>query len=91
MKNYSKMVVRWMIVLWFIGAVFGALVVVAELAVLFFDKDFGGIITVHLPELLSYIGIPMSCAIAGYLAKSAFENREKIKNHPGYYSGGNGA
>jgi hypothetical protein len=79
-----------MIVLWFIGAVFGALVVVAELAVLFFDKDFGGIITVHLPELLSYIEIPMSCAIAGYLAKSAFENREKIKNNPGYLSGGNG-
>ena len=90
MKNYSKMVVRWMIVLWFIGAVFGSLVVVAELAVLFFDKDFGGIITVHLPELLSYIGIPMSCAIAGYLAKSAFENKEKIKNNPGYLSGGNG-
>ena len=90
MKSFSKTVVRWMIVLWFIGAVFGALVVVAELAVVLFDKDFSGIITVHLPELLSYIGIPMSCAIAGYLAKSAFENKEKIKNNPGYLSGGNG-
>lgn len=91
MKNFSKTVVRWMIVLWFIGAVIGTLVVVAELAVVLFDSDYSGIVTVHLPELLNYIGIPMSCAIAGYLAKSAFENREKIKNNPGYLSGGNGA
>ena len=90
MKSFSKTVVRLMVTLWFAGAVFGTLVVVAELAVVLFDKDFSGIITVHLPELLSYIGIPMSCAIAGYLAKSAFENKEKIKNNPGYLSGGNG-
>lgn len=90
MKNYSKMVVRWMIVLWFIGAAYGAFVVSLEVHAILSKENFNGIITVHLPELLSYIGIPMSCAIAGYLAKSAFENREKIKNNPGYYSGGNG-
>ncbi len=91
MKSFSKTVVKLMIMLWFIGAAFGTLVVIAELAVVLFDDDFNGIVTVHLPELLSYIGIPMSCAIAGYLAKSAFENKEKIKNNPGYLSGGNGA
>lgn len=34
---------------------------------------------VTLDSLLTYIGAPMGCGIAGYLAKSAFENREKIK------------
>ena len=38
-----------------------------------------GSYAVSLDSLLTYIGAPMGCGIAGYLAKSAFENREKIK------------
>lgn len=86
MKNYSKSVVKSMIILWFIGAVFGAAVVVVQLvAVLVADSSYTAV-AVNLPELLSYIGMPVSGAIVGYLAKSAFENREKIKNNPGYHS-----
>lgn len=34
---------------------------------------------VSIDALLTYIGAPMGCGIVGYLAKSAFENKEKIK------------
>ena len=87
MKNYSKTVVKWMIVLWFIGAAFGAGVVVAELVMAFVAGSPYTSTVIHIPDLLNYIGIPMSCAIAGYLAKSAFENREKIRQNPGYHRG----
>lgn len=84
MKNYSKAVVRLMVILWFIGAAFGGAVVIAELVMAFVAGSPYTSTVIHIPDLLNYIGIPMSCAIAGYLAKSAFENREKIKNNPGY-------
>ena len=67
-----------MIGLWFGGAVLGAVVVIAELATAFMG---GCSITVHLPELLTYIGAPVGGGILGYLLKSAFENREKIKQN----------
>jgi hypothetical protein len=41
-------------------------------------------ITIHLPELLTYIGAPVGGGILGYLLKSAFENREKIRQNPDY-------
>lgn len=84
MKNFSKTVIRAMIVLWFVGAVFGAGVVVVQLIQSFISGSPYSQTVVNLPELLSYIGMPVSGAIVGYLAKSAFENREKIKNNPGY-------
>ena len=76
-----------MIVLWFIGAAFGAGVVIAELVMAFVAGSPYTSTVIHIPDLLNYIGIPMSCAIAGYLAKSAFENREKIRQNPGYHRG----
>ena len=82
MKNYSKRVIRLMIALWFVGAVFGAAVVVVQL-VMSAGSPYTSTV-VNLPELLNYIGMPVSGAVIGYLAKSAFENREKIKNNPGY-------
>lgn len=87
MKNFSKTVIRAMIVLWFVGAVFGAVVVVVQLIQSFISGSPYSQTVVNLPELLSYIGMPVSGAIVGYLAKSAFENREKIKNNPGYIAG----
>lgn len=71
-KQYSKKIINAMVILWFAGAVFGAVVIVVEL--ICFS-------TIHLPELLTYIGAPMGCGIVGYLAKSAFENKEKIKQN----------
>lgn len=84
MKNYSKRVIRLMIAMWFAGAVFGAAVVVAQLIASFASGSAYTSPVVNLPELLNYIGMPVSGAVIGYLAKSAFENREKIKHNPGY-------
>ena len=70
-KQYSKRVVSAMIIAWFSGIAFGMAVVVWQMIR---APD-----AVSLDSLLTYIGAPMGCGIAGYLAKSAFENREKIK------------
>lgn len=83
MKNlteYSKRIIHRMIVLWFLGAVFGAAVIVVEvIATLIGTDGYTVALTVHLPELLAYIGAPVGGGIVGYLLKSAFENREKIR------------
>lgn len=70
-KQYSKRVVTAMIIAWFVGIAFGMAVIVWQMIR---APD-----AVSLDGLLTYIGAPMGCGIAGYLAKSAFENREKIK------------
>ena len=70
-KQYSKRVVTAMIFAWFAGIAFGMAVIVWQMTR---APD-----AVSLDGLLTYIGAPMGCGIAGYLAKSAFENREKIK------------
>lgn len=72
-REYSKRVVTAMIVAWFVGIAFGIAVVICQLIR---APD-----VVAIDSLLTYIGAPMGCGIAGYLAKSAFENREKIKAH----------
>lgn len=92
MKNFSKWAIRAMIYLWFAGAVYGALVVIAELVAVFCGLgSYSSMVTVHLPELLTYIGAPMGCGIVAYLVKSAFENKEKIKQNyiPDYDDPGN--
>lgn len=71
LTEYSKRILSAMIALWFAGALFGAVVVVVQLC----RTDY----TVSIDSLLNYIGMPMTGGIVGYLAKSAFENREKIK------------
>ena len=70
-KQYSKRVVTAMIIAWFAGIAFGMAVMVWQMIR---APD-----AVSLDSLLTYIGAPVGCGIAGYLAKSAFENREKIK------------
>lgn len=70
-KQYSKRVISAMVLAWFAGIAFGMGVVVWQM-IRAPDE-------VSLDSLLTYIGAPMGCGIAGYLAKSAFENREKIK------------
>lgn len=70
-KQYSKRIISAIIVAWFAGIAFGMAVVVWQMIR---APD-----AVSLDSLLTYIGAPMGCGIVGYLAKSAFENREKIK------------
>ncbi len=64
-KEYSKNVIDAMILLWFLTAAFGAVVV--------WLQGYG------LEALLSFVGAPMTGGIIGYLVKSAIENREKIR------------
>lgn len=64
-KEFSKKVINTMIVLWFMAALFGGVVV--------WQQGYG------LESLLSFVGAPMTGGIIGYMVKSAFENREKIK------------
>lgn len=71
LKQYSKRVVSAMVLAWFAGIAFGMGVIIWQMIR---APD-----AVSLDSLLAYIGAPMGCGIAGYLAKSAFENREKIK------------
>jgi hypothetical protein len=74
-----------MVALWFVGAVFGAVVITVELVATLAGVDgYAMAITIHLPELLTYIGAPVGGGILGYLLKSAFENREKIRQNPDY-------
>ena len=70
-KQYSKRVISAIIAAWFAGILFGMAVIIWQMIR---APD-----AVSLDSLLTYIGAPMGCGIAGYLAKSAFENREKIK------------
>lgn len=78
LKEYSKKVIHLMIILWFIGAIFGAAIIIVEV-IATFVFIYSATITIHLPELLAYIGAPMGFGVVGYLLKSAFENKEKIK------------
>lgn len=82
MKQYSKRIIKQMITLWFVGAGFGAAVIMVELVATLAGVDgYSVAITIHLPELLTYIGMPVGGGIVGYLLKSAFENHEKIKQN----------
>ena len=64
-QEFSKRVIVAMTLLWFLGAIFGAVCVWKT--------------QMDLPSLLEYIGNPMSIGILGYLLKSAFENKTKIE------------
>ena len=76
MSEFSKKALVSMIILWFIGAIFGFLAVTLQLL----RED----VAVNMGDLLMYIGAPMTGGIVGYMLKSAAENREKIKGGKNY-------
>ena len=86
-KEYSKQIINRMIVLWFIGAAFGASIVAVEIIATFAGLGEYTSVVVHLPELLAYIGAPITGGLVGYLIKSAMENKEKIKNNSVFEGG----
>ena len=71
-KQFSKRCLGAMIVLWFIGAAFGFVVVAFQVI--------RGDMTVALSDLLLYIGAPMTGGIVSYMIKSAFEDKRKKEN-----------
>lgn len=79
-REFSKRAIVAMIALWFVGAAFGALVVVTELNAMFRSfESYGNMVSIHLPELLLYISAPMTGGIVGYMIKTSAENCEKIR------------
>ena len=68
-KEFSKRVIVAMTLVWFIGALFAA-------AMLVWQTFLGQ--AVMLDGILTYIGTPMTGGIVAYLIKSAAENRVKI-------------
>ena len=72
LMEYSKKVIRFMIVLWFIVAIFGMAVTVYQLI---FTPEY-----VNTDGLYNFVGIPMVGGVVSYLIKSAVENKQKIKN-----------
>lgn len=90
LKEYSKQKINAMLVLWFVGAFFGMAVVIVELVATLTQSDgYGMTVTVHLPELLTYIGAPVGGGIVGYLLKSGFENNAKIIRNTNYHQAEN--
>ena len=67
-REFSKRCLAAMIVLWFIGAVFGFTVVTVQVV----RAD----MVVSLAEVLAYIGAPMTGGIVSYMIKSAWEKRK---------------
>lgn len=76
LPTVSKRVVVTLIILWFIGAVYGMVYCLAELVLSAFIPGY----TVHFGELLAYVGAPVGGTLIGYLAKSAFEAKESMKH-----------
>jgi len=71
LTEFSKRVIAALIVVWFVGALVGVAVVAVQTA--------RGDMTVNLSDLLVFIGAPMTGGVVAYLLKSAYENKEKIK------------
>lgn len=65
LKEFSKKVIVAITVLWFIGAIYAAIII--------WRNNYG------LEALLSYIGAPVAGGVISYMLKTAFENKEKEK------------
>ena len=71
-KQFSKRCIGAMIVLWFIGAIFGFAVCIVQL----YRGDI-----VSIGDVLAYIGAPMTGGIVSYMIKSALEDKRKKKEN----------
>ena len=69
--QFSKRCLAAMILLWFIGALFGFFVVGVQI--------WRGDVTVNTGEVLAYIGAPMTGGIVSYMIKSAWEKQRKTE------------
>ena len=78
LMEYSKRVLAAIIILWFIGAIYGMIFGIVQMIIC---PEVASI-----SDLLVYIGAPMSCGVVSYLIKSALENKIKIqKNYDPHY------
>lgn len=75
LPTFAKRALYAMLVLWFVGAIYGMGYCFAELVISVFVPGY----TIHLAELLAYIGAPVGCGLVGYLCKSALESNQAMK------------
>ena len=75
LPTFAKRAIFAMLVLWFVGAIYGMCYCFVELVISAFVPGY----TVHLAELLAYIGAPVGCGLVGYLCKSALESNQAMK------------
>jgi len=75
--EFSKKFIFIAALVWIIGAGFGGIVITAQLIAALTNPY--STITVDLASYLTYLAAPLTGGILGYMAKAAFENREKIK------------
>ena len=71
LTEFSKKVIAALVAVWFVGALVGVSVVAVQ--------TLRGDMVVNPSDLLVAIGAPMTGGIVTYLLKSAYENKEKIK------------
>ena len=75
--EFSKKFIFIAALVWIIGAGFGGIVIIIQLIAVLTNPY--STMMVDLSSYLTYLAVPLSCGIVGYMAKAAFENREKIK------------
>jgi hypothetical protein len=80
MIEFSKRFIKVAVIVWIIGAVFGAVFNVVQLYIVAVSTDYTTI-NIDLTGYLMYIATPLTGGILGYMGKAAFENREKIKQN----------
>ena len=87
LKGNSDKIIWRMIQVWFCGVIFGGVMVLAEYIASLIVALSGNsyvTVTVHLPEYLGFIGIPVSSGVITGLVKNGLENKEKIRQNPDF-------
>lgn len=77
LREFSKWFIRVVVVVWIIGAIYGAIFNVVQLCIVATAAEYISV-NIDLTGYLMYIATPLTGGIIGYMAKAAFENREKI-------------
>lgn len=76
MVEFSKRFVVLISKVYIGGAIFGGVIVASQLVASIVTD---GMVTADLSSYLTFLAVPLSCGIVGYMGKAAFENKEKIK------------
>ena len=77
LREFSKWVIKLSVVVWILGAVYGAAFNIVQLYIVATSTQYISV-NIDLTGYLLYIATPLTGGLVGYMGKAAFENREKI-------------
>ena len=77
LKEFSKWFIRVSVIVWVCGAIYGAVFNGLQLYIVATSTQYISV-NIDLTGYLMFIATPLTGGILGYMAKAAFENREKI-------------